>query len=162
MRTARRVQYQMIIPVGLVALALSLSGCQFRPEPLSATAYNDKEEVVVQLTLRATDALTITRRELYARLTLINCDGSGGGFPAGPPIEGGRIPGYGTPPQDGTVQITARVPTRIYAQYAEPCVFLNGGGYFTGTIKSGMVPIVRDHGAGPNNSFKPTPLRGAA
>src|SRR5690606_15425934 len=117
-----------------VALALSLSGCQFRPEPLSATAYNDKEEVVVQLTLRAADAMTITRRELYARLTVINCDGAGSAFPAGPPIEGGRIPGYDAPPQDGMVQITARVPTRIYAQYAKPCVFLNGGGYLSGTI----------------------------
>ncbi len=159
MHTVRRVQHLMIKPVVLAALALSLSGCQFRPEPLAATAYNEKDEVEVHLTLRAAHALTITRRELYARLTLINCDGSGRGFPASPPIEGGRIPGNSTLPQDGTVQITARVPTRIYAQYTKPCVFLNGGGYFTGTIKSGMVPIVRDHGLGPNNSFKPNPLR---
>jgi len=41
-------------------------------------------------------------------------------------------------------------------------VFLNGGGYFTGTIKSGMVPIVRDHGAGPNNSVGDFPVNPCA
>ena len=163
MTPPRPIRNSKVLPAYmLVTSMLVLSGCEFRPDPLSAVAYNDNEGVVVQVTIRASDADTIKRRELYVRLNVINCDGTGAGFPADPPIEGGRIPGYDAPIQSGTMQITGRVPTHIYAKYSEPCVFLNGGGYFSGTIESSRVRIVRDPGTGPNNSFKPKPLRGSA
>ena len=161
MATAWRVRF-WVVPAGLVGLAIGLSCCEFRPPLLSAVAYDGKEDVVIHATLRSSDAATIKRRELYARLTVVNCDGSGDRFPTDPPIEGGRIPGHGTAAQGGTVQITGRVPAWIYAKYPKPCVYLEGGGYFSGTVKSGMVPVVRQRSAGPNNSSKPTPLRGAA
>ena len=146
----------------MVGLLLFTSGCQFQPHLLAATASNDNEQVEVQVTLRAADAETIKRRELYVRATLVNCNSAARGFPADPPIEGGRIPGHDGPLHGSTAQITVRVPANIYARYSEPCVFLNGGGYFSGTIKSSKVPIVLKRGAGPNNSFKPKPLRGSA
>ena len=150
------------MPAGLVGLAIGLSGCEFRPPLLSAVAYNTEEDVVVYAPLSPSDAATIKRRELYARLIVVNCDGSGDRFPTDPPIEGGRITEHGTAAQGETVQITGRVPAWIYAKYTKPCVYLEGGGYFSGTVKSGIVPVVRQRGAGPNNSSKPTPLRGAA
>lgn len=127
----------------LVAAVPVLSGCQFRPEPLSAIAYNDDNDVVVQVTLRSADAKTIMDRELYFYLKVRSCNGTGNAFPADPPIEGGQIPGFIPPVQDNSVDITARVPAHIFAKYKEPCVFLEGGGYFTGTIESKMIPIVR-------------------
>jgi hypothetical protein len=163
MTPAWRMRYRNgLLACLLVAQVFVLSGCQFRPDLLSATAHNDNEDVVVQVTLGAADAKTIKLRELYVRLTIINCNSTAGGFPADPPIEGGRIPGFDAPTQNGRVQIMGRVPAHIYAKYSEPCVFLNGGGYFSGTIESTVVPIVRDPRAGPNNSFKPKPLRGSA
>ena len=161
MATARHARYRLL-SVALVGSMIALSGCQFRPALVSAVAYNDKEDVVVQVALRPSDATTINRRELYARLTVVNCDGSGSRFPADPPIEGGHIPGVSTVAQGDMVQIIGRVPAWIYAKYSNPCVYLDGGGYFSGTLKSTVVPIVRQHEAGPNNSSKPTPLRGAA
>ena len=140
----RRMRYKKIGVLCLATSILVLSGCQFRPDLLSAIAYDDNEDVVVQVTLRSADAHIIKRRELYARLTVVNCDGKSDGFPADPPIEGGRIMGYEVPIQSDTVRISARVPAHIYAKYSEPCVVLRGGGYFSGTIESGMVRIVRD------------------
>ena len=158
----RRMRYKQIGALCVAAPVVVLSGCQFRPELLSAIAYDDNEDVVVQVTLNSADANTIKRRQLYARLTVVNCGGKSGGFPADPPIEGGRILGYEVPIQSDTVRISARVPAHIYSKYSEPCVFLRGGGYFSGTIESGVVRIVRNPRAGPNNSFKPKPLRGSA
>lgn len=126
----------------LITTVFILTGCQFRPHPVSAIAYSDDEDVVVQVSIRSSDAQKIKSRELYIRLTIINCDGTGDGYPAPPPIEGGQIPGF-DPTANNAVQITSRVPAHIFAEYKDPCVFLQGGGYFTGTIESDMVPIVR-------------------
>jgi len=63
------------------------------------------------------------------------------GYPARPNIGGDTAGGFHFPINGDSVLITARVPARIYAQYADPCVFLEGGGYFTGTIESKIVPI---------------------
>ena len=158
----RRMQCKKIGMLCLAASVVLLSGCQFHPDLLSAIAYDDNQDVVVQVVLRSADANIIKRRELYARLTVVNCGGKSDGFPADPPIEGGRIPGYEVPIQSDTVRISARVPAHIFAKYSEPCIFLRGGGYFSGTIESGVVRIVRGPRAGPNNSFKPKPLRGSA
>ncbi|GAB3361751.1 hypothetical protein GCM10027430_35780 [Lysobacter tyrosinilyticus] len=162
MTPARRMRHPKICAVCLAASVLLLGGCQFRPDPLSAIAYDDNEDVVVQVALHSADAKTIIQRELYVRLMVVNCGGKSDGFPADPPIEGGRIPGYEVPIQSDTVQISGRVPAHIYAKYSNPCVFLRGGGYFSGSIESGVVRILRDPRAGPNNSFKPKPLRGSA
>jgi hypothetical protein len=141
---------------------LTLSGCQFRPDPLSAISYSENQEVVVRVTLRSADAKTIKSRELYFSLKVINCEGQANGYPAQPLIGNQLTPGFDFPIQGDTVDITGRVPARIFAEYSKPCVFLEGGGYFTGTIKSSAIPIARDPRAGPNNSFKPRPLRGSA
>jgi len=155
-----RVKILKVTSASLLIIAvLFLTGCQFRPHLQSAIAYTEGQDVMVQVKLRSSDAKTITRRELYFRLTIINCDGTGDGYPAPPPIEGGRIPGFDPSAQSETAQITSRVPAHIFAEYTEPCVFLQGGGYFTGTIESSLAPIVRVLDAGPNNSFKPNPLR---
>ena len=136
----------MILALGA---ALLLSGCQFQPKPVSATSYSDDKDVIVQVTLRAADAQTIKTRELYFSLNVINCDGPANGFPAAPfSIAGKPARGFDFPIQGDTVQIASRVPAHIFAQYSEPCVFLQGGGYFTGTIESIAIPIVRDQRAG--------------
>jgi hypothetical protein len=162
MAAVRRVNLQFAPIAALVAVILCLTACEFRPALISASAHQEEQDILVQVELRSADVQTIRQRELYARLTVLNCDGSGDAFPMDPPIEGGRIPGASTTSQVGTVQITGRVPVWIYAKYSTPCVFLRGGGYFTGTIKSEMAPVPLKRGAGPNNSSKPTPLRGAA
>ncbi len=157
MTAPRRKWYQKSMSAFLLgACLLVLSGCQFRPQPLSAFAYNEKEDVVVKVVIRSADAKIIEHRELYVGLTIVNCDGALDGFPADPPIEGGRIPGYNAQIPSETVEITARVPAHIYAKYPLPCVILKGGGYFSGTIESTMVPVTRDSRAGPNNSFQRT------
>ena len=146
----------------LVVATLTVGGCKFSPNLLSATSHSDDQEVVVRVTLRSADARTIRRRQLYFSLKVMNCSGAANGWRAEPTIAGVPAESFDFPTHGDTVQIIGRVPADIYAKYTRPCVLLEGGGYFTGTIESRMVPIVSRPRAGPNNSFKPTPLRGAA
>ena len=148
--------------VMLAALLLLLEGCEFDPTPLSAVSRNEGAEQVVEVAMRPSDARTIKRRQFYFSVVIFNCTAPGNGYPAHPNIGGDTVGGFEFPTSGETVLITARVPTRIFNQYQQPCAFLEGGGYFTGTIKSKVVPVQKISGAGPNNSSKPTPLRGAA
>ncbi|RYG94977.1 MAG: hypothetical protein EON58_15155 [Alphaproteobacteria bacterium] len=157
------ISYSTVGSVLLLGIAtISLSGCQFRPDPLSAVSFSDNKDVVVKVSVRSADAKIIKQRELYFSLTVINCNGSGNGFPAQPSIGGELVPGFDFPIDGDVVQITGQVPAHIFAQYNEPCVLLKGGGYLTGTIKSSVVPIVGATRAGPNNSFKPNPHQDGA
>ncbi len=51
--------------VALGVLLLVLNGCRFRPTPLAAFTYSDEQGEVVEVTIRASDARTIQRRQLY-------------------------------------------------------------------------------------------------
>jgi len=114
------------------------------------------------VTLRSADAKSIKHRQLYFSLVVVNCTGGIDRYPAEPQIGGQRIPEFRFPTDGDTVQVVGRIPVKIFGRYPEPCVLLEGGGYFTGTIKSSVAPIVRESGTGPNHSFKPNPLRGSA
>ena len=154
---------RLLATVALLAvLLLALEGCEFNPAPLSAVAHSEGAEQVVEVAIRSSDARTIKRRQFYFSVVIFNCTGPSTRYPAHPNI-GGDTPGGFKFPIDGeTVLITARVPARIFNQYQQPCAFLEGGGYFSGTIRSKVIPLQQVPRAGPNNSFKPTPLRGAA
>ena len=144
----------------IAAAAICIGGCQFRPDVLSARSHSESPDEVVQVTLSSADAKMIKSRQLYFSLVIANCTEDAGGFPAEPTIGGQPVPNFSFPTDGDTVEIIARVPSRIYAKYSKPCVFLQGGGYFSGTIKSSKAPIVRE--SGPNNSFKPNLLRKSA
>jgi len=156
-----RIEHRKSIAGFLIATGvLSLGGCQFRPDVLSASSHSEAQEEIVRVTLRSVDARSIKSRQLYFSLVIVNCTGEVGRYPAEPTIEGHPVPNFSFPTDGDTVEVVGRVPARIYANYPQPCVLLEGGGYLTGTIKSSTTPIVRE--SGPNNLFKPNLLRKSA
>ncbi|WP_076588658.1 hypothetical protein [Solilutibacter tolerans] len=153
----------MLATIALLgALLLLLVRCEFQPIPLSAVSRSEKSEQVIEVTIKSSDARIIKRREFYFSVVIINCSDPVNRYPAHPDIGGDTVGGFNFPIDSESVLITARVPAGIFDQYNDPCVFLEGGGYFSGTIKSKVVPVHQVLRTGPNNSFKPTPLRGAA
>ena len=158
LRLGRRVLATFAL---LGALLLLLEGCEFDPTPLSAVSRSEGSEQVVEVAIKSSDARTIKRRQFYFSVVIVNCAGPSNRYPARPDIGGDSPSGFDFSTEGKSVVITARVPEKIFTQYQHPCALLEGGGYFTGTIKSKVVPVRRS-GAGPNNSSKPTPLRGAA
>ncbi|HET7125578.1 MAG TPA: hypothetical protein VFI26_00565 [Lysobacter sp.] len=128
----------------IAAAALILAGCQFRPDVVSARSHSEGQQEVVQVTLRSADAKAIKNRQQYFSLVIINCTGKLERYPAEPTIGGQRASDFHFPTDGETVQIIGKVPAKIFEQYVQPCAFLEGGGYLTGTIKSSVAPIVRD------------------
>ncbi len=157
MATRQHPEKRRLLSLAVVAgAALFLAGCQLEPKLLTAQSRAEGSEYVITVTISATAARSIKRRQLYTWLVLVNCSGPLEKFPSEPSIAGQPVPEFQFPITGPTVDLVARVPASIFAQYSEPCAFLEGGGYFTGKIQSSLIPILRDQGSEPNNSFKRT------
>ena len=127
----------------LLGVATALSGCQFRPDILSAYSRRADGEEIVEVMLRAADAKKIKDRELYFSVVVVNCTGEPDPYPAESFIGGERAARFGFETTGNTTVITGRVPGKIFDAYQRPCVFLEGGGYLTGTIKSTVIPVAK-------------------
>jgi hypothetical protein len=139
----------------ILSLVAVLSGCTFKPELLRAESTISGSEVVVTASLRSSDARTIKTRQLYFSLVTYECQGDPEGFPAAPYIQGERASTFKFPITGEAVEIVGRVPMAFFSEIKEPCLLLQGGGYFTGKILSAPAPIV-PVGAGSNYSLKRT------
>ena len=126
--------------IGSAAL-LVLVSCTFNPTIQRAESTRTGHEDVVAVSIRPADADHIKSRQLYFSLVLFDCAGSREGFPATPYIGGQPAAEFKFPVSGELVQIVGRVPTAILDGYRSPCVFLRGGGYFTGKILSAPAPV---------------------
>jgi hypothetical protein len=129
------------VAFSLAIIASSLAGCRFDPDVFSAQSHRTGDEEFVRVRLRSSDAETIKRRELYFSLVVFNCTGRADRYPAEAFIGGERASDFRFPTAGASVEVTGRVPAWIYAKYRKPCVFLEGGSYLSGTIKSMQLPI---------------------
>ena len=129
---------------GLLAIysASLLAGCQLEPQLLAATSHSEGDKQIVTVTIRADDAKSIKTRELYTWLVVGSCTGGQGPFPTEPYVAGRRLSEFRFPISGNAVDLVANVPAKIYARYSQPCTSLEGGGYFTGKIKSSVIPIL--------------------
>jgi hypothetical protein len=159
---SHREAQKLLRPVALASGVLLLGGCQFQPGPLSARSVREGDDEVVTVQLSGADAETIKKRQLYFSVVVRSCVSKERGYPAESYINGKRASEFTFSTAPGVVEVSGRVPGRIFDSYDRPCAFLRGGAYFTGKILSAPVPIKRVPRAGPNNSSKPTPRRGAA
>ena len=163
MATDLCVTANRLLAVTLVVCAMPLlSGCELQPQLLAAQSLNAGNEQIIAVSILTSDAKSIKTRQLYTWLVVVNCTGSQDRFPSEPYVLGQRVSDFRFPVSGKSVDLVAHVPANIYAKYSQPCAFLEGGGYFTGKIKSSVIPISKAQGTGPNNSFKPKPLRGSA
>ena len=158
----RRVTLSIGRTVAIAAGTVVLIGCTFRPVPASAYSARVQDEERVTVNLHASDARTIENRQLYFYVIVGDCNDPTKGFPAEPYIDGQRASEFKFSTADSVVAVESRVPARIFNGYRSPCAFLQGGGYFTGKIKSSAIRILKVQSTGPNNSFEPKPLRGSA
>ena len=60
------------------------------------------------------------------------------------------------------IALTVFVQGQILAQYLASRDPVSGVAYLLSLIAFALMPLLADHGQGPNDSFKPKPLRGSA
>jgi hypothetical protein len=125
----------------LLAAPLLLCACTFRPAPVSAISYRAGDYEVVAVNISSADANTIKKRELYFTVVVTECQDGSERYPAESFIGGQRASDFDFSTSGEIIEIVGRVPARIFESYADPCVFLEGGGYLAGKIKSKVAAI---------------------
>ncbi|WP_456998763.1 MULTISPECIES: hypothetical protein [unclassified Luteimonas] len=87
------------------------------------------------------DVQVIKERELYFSIVVVECADNSKKFPLQPFLDGKRIEG-GNFPSARPTTVYGTMPINSFQRYEKPCVFLEGGGYFSGKISSPLVPII--------------------
>ncbi|GAB3101303.1 hypothetical protein [Lysobacter terrae] len=134
-----------ISSIGLLCLAAcALTGCELRPHVTSAAARRTGDAELVQVEIPMRDAARIKRRQLYFSIVVINCEGTKKRFAMDPYIDGQRAVEFGFATTGDVAKIAGTMPAHIFDRYVRPCAVLEGGGYFTGRLRSDPVPIASD------------------
>lgn len=126
----------------LLAVSTLLAGCSLNPSIVSAHSEKLVGHTSVEVLLRQDDAYAIKERQLYFSIVLVDCANSDNQFPAEAYIQGKRASDFSFSTAETYVGFNAEVPDTIFDQYQNPCVFLRGGSYFRGKIRTDAVPLV--------------------
>lgn len=129
--------------LSLVAIALLLAtGCTLRPNLISASAdHANDETATVEVVVHSEDAEAIKNREIYFSIVVFDCASDEAPFPIQPHVEGELASVFNFPISSRVVSFQGPIPRRILESYSSPCVFLRGGSYVFGRIKSDSVPV---------------------
>jgi len=133
----------LLIRCVVLSALLILSGCTFRPNIISATvSQTSATDATVHVKVARPDAAAIKSKQFYFTIAAVNCEGPANKFPIQPSIGGQPATEFMFPLSGQTVEITGTIPERILHQYTRVCVFLEGGSYFKGKIRSNTVPLM--------------------
>src|SRR3954466_12252236 len=84
--------------VSLLSLAvLAFSGCTLQPKLIAATVGRSGETEIVDVTLRAADARSIKRRELYFSIVVFDCRNRDNQVPIQPYVSGQPVSRFDFP-----------------------------------------------------------------
>ena len=140
-RTDRNI---LLTRAAVVSALVILSGCTFRPNIISATVtQTSRTDATVLVKVARSDAAAIKSNQFYFTIAAVNCEGATNKFPIQPSIGGQPATDFTFPLSDQYIDITGTIPERILNGYNKACVFLEGGSYLKGKIKSNIVPLVR-------------------
>lgn len=119
---------------------LTLAACSYKAGLSLATARVVGENVVVEVPLNRQDVRVIKERELYFSIIVVECADKSNRFPLQPSLDGKMIEG-GNFPSTMAVTVYGTMPVSNFQEYVKPCVFLEGGGYFSGNLSSASIPV---------------------
>lgn len=123
------------------AFALVLTACTHTADLTSASARIVDANAVVEVALDQRDVQVIKDRELYFSIVVVECADKSKKFPLQPFLDGKRIEG-GNFPSAIPATVYGTMPVSNFQRYEKPCVFLEGGGYFSGKLSSPLVPVM--------------------
>ncbi len=121
--------------------ALILTACAHTVDLTSASARIVDANAVVEVALDQRDVQVIKDRELYFSIVVVECADKSKKFPLQPFLEGKRLDG-GNFPIAKSATVYGTMPISNFQRYEKPCIFLEGGGYFSGKLSSPLVPVM--------------------
>ncbi|MGY1410778.1 hypothetical protein ACW5EG_14550 [Luteimonas sp. A611] len=124
-----------------VIAVYALTGCNLRPDIVSAHAVRNANSVTVEVVIPTRDAVKIKRRQLYVHIAVTDCDGSDLFYAIDPSVNGDRVAEFRFATVGDTTKLSGDIPAVVLEKFQRPCVSLRGGGYFTGRLKVRPIPI---------------------
>lgn len=126
----------------VLVLGFLLSACTREVRIFDVAVNNGSEEIRIVAHLSKADANYIRNREICAGFLLLNCDDKQDRYPFDARVDGKESPEY--PKQDrSTVIFDGKIHNKIYAQFDNPCLAMEGGSYLSGNIRSNMIRLDR-------------------
>jgi hypothetical protein len=120
-----------------------LSSCSYQPKIADAYVHkNAGEYSTVVVRIKKSVAVNIRDKELYFSMVVVNCQDRANRFPVEPYISGRPATEFKYKVSGEYIDFTGSIPTRILCKYSHPCVFLEGGSYMSGKIKSDIALLV--------------------
>lgn len=121
-------------------LGILLSGCtkQVRIFDISVHTSDDKRIIIAHLS--KDDANYLREQEIYAGFLLQSCDDKQNRYPFSAYVDGKRSPEY-SKQNSGNVPFEGEVPNKIFVEFNNPCLAIEGGSYLSGNIKSNIVRL---------------------
>lgn len=126
--------------IAACAAAVTLTGCNYTAALTSVTARIVDANAVIEVPLDQSDVQAIRDRELYFSIVVVECADKSKKFPLQPYLNEKMIEG-GNFPSAAPATVYGTMPVSNFQRYEKPCVFLEGGGYFTGKISSPLVSV---------------------
>lgn len=127
--------------ITIFALTSALVACNYTADLTSASARIVDANAVVSVPLGQHDVQVVKDRELYFSIVVVECADKSKRFPLQPFLGDKRIEG-GNFPSALSATVYGVMPSSNFHRYENPCVFLEGGGYFSGKISSPPVPVM--------------------
>lgn len=127
--------------IAACAFAMALAACTHTADLTSASARIVDANAVVEVALDQHDVQVIKDRELYFSIVVVECADKSKKFPLQPFLDGKMIEG-GNFPSAIPAAVYGTMPVSNFQRYQKPCVFLEGGGYFSGKLSSPLVPVL--------------------
>lgn len=130
-----------VYSIAACGIAMALCACTHTAKPISASVHVAGANAVVEVALDQRDVRAIKERELYFSIVVLECRDKSEPWPLQPYLDGRMIEGGNFPSAEGAT-VYGTMPVKGFKEYEEPCITLEGGGYFTGKLSSSLVPVL--------------------
>lgn len=129
----------MLRLLSCAALCLTLCACTSSVRLEGATAVEKgQDSVLVTVHMDESDVSDLSAAEYYYSLVIVDCETGIEIYPIRPFV--GEIPASRFSKSNND-KVSGTIPKRIFLTAKSPCVFLRGGSYFSGKIKSNVVRV---------------------
>lgn len=126
------------------AAVVTLTGCELRPVLKSASALRLGEFDVIRIDISTSDVEEIKRRQINFYVIVSECASGDERSAIDAKIHGLRVAEFRYPTIGKVTTVEGVMSHSMFDRYRNPCAMLEGGGYFTGTLRTDPVEILRN------------------
>ncbi|WP_145985519.1 hypothetical protein [Marilutibacter maris] len=139
MKAMDSIKSVRILAVAFVAFLMV--GCELDVPIISASARQVGDDEVIEVDISSRYASRIKSRQYYFYVLVVDCKEGGEVFAMDPYVGGKRAVEFDYDIDGEVTKIVGAMPAEVFAAYSDPCAAIEGGGYFSGRLRSTRFPL---------------------